>query len=65
MVDESKNGKEWNSRPWKYTDDIVGSVIVFAYIVQSKFGLSVPDWALASSLLWLFGSRIADLLVSK
>jgi hypothetical protein len=56
--------REWNSRPWKWTDDILGSAIVIGYMTQNVFGLVVPDWAFAASLLWLFGSRVADLLVS-
>jgi hypothetical protein len=55
---------EWSSKPWKWTDDILGSIIIVGYIVQQKFGLTVPDWAFACSLLWLFGSRVADLLTS-
>lgn len=55
---------EWSSKPWKYTDDILGGIIVVAYIVQNKLGLTVPDWALASTLLWLFGSRVMDFLKS-
>ena len=62
MTDEEK--KEYISKPWKYTDDVIGSAIVVGYMVKDLFGLSVPDWALAVSLLWLFGSRVRDLLVS-
>jgi len=65
--DQNQNeGCDWSSRPYKYTDDIVGSIIILAYIFQNNpwIPLSVPDWALAASLLWLFGSRVADLIYS-
>ena len=64
MSNGNEKNREWSSKPWRYTDDILGSAIVLGYMTQNLFGLTVPDWAFAASLLWLFGSRVADLLMS-
>jgi len=54
-----------NSKPSKWTDDILGAIIIVSYIVQKKLGLVVPDWAFGLTLIWLYGRWAIDFLKLK
>ena len=45
-------------KPWKYTDDMIAWIVVVAYIVQNWAGIAVPDWAMATALVYALGIDI-------
>lgn len=51
-------GEESKRAIWKYSDDIAALTIVFAWVVFNWFGKTMPDWALATALGYLFGSLV-------
>lgn len=53
---ETQVEKTYESRPWQYTDDIVGSIVILYYLVALAINLpTYPEWVLSMALGWLFG----------
>lgn len=58
--DKDKDKGEDKREPFKYTDDAIAFVIIFAYIFQEFHGVhAIPDWALIFVLAWAFGKGAA------
>ena len=43
---------------WRYTDDLIATILVIAWIVGKFCGNVVPDWILATALGYVFGKNI-------
>ena len=60
---ETQVEKKYESKPWKYTDDIVGSILILYYPIALALGYPVyPEWVLSMALGWLFGKGAAKVV---